>query len=231
LHDQLGNFEAAIEANESAFACQPRVASYQASIASAHLSLGHIDEARAAIARAQTIDPENEAVRDVRARLDFIQERWADATARFRLQALDEQIGPYLREYARCYLWLAQRRAGMRNPELPETPADPEAAERKQWPTHILETLRGELTEEALVQVIREHGVSDPREWLTEALFYVGELRLAQGDAQSARRYFASVVNLRVLSFVEYGMARAELKKMRDPDAVARAATAGTPAR
>ena len=54
------------------------------------------------------------------------------------------------------------------------------------------------------------------REWLTEALFYVGELRLAEGDTEAARRHFATVINLRVLNFVEYGMARAELKKMRD---------------
>ncbi len=235
IQDQLGNFEAVIEANESALACQPRVASYLASIASAHLNLGHLDEARAVVERGYAINPEDDSVRDVRARLDFVQERWADATARFRLQVL-EQKDSYLGDYARCYLWLAQRRAGMRTPDVP--PRLPTTKEDgtleppdKHWPAQVLDTLRGELSEEALVQVIREDGVSDAREWLTEALFYIGESKLAEGDTETARRHFASVVNLRVLNFVEYGMARAELKKMRDWNAVADAATAGTQAR
>ncbi len=54
----------------------------------------------------------------MRARLDFIQEHWADATARFRLQVL-EQKDSYLGDYARCYLWLAQRRAGVRTLTYP----------------------------------------------------------------------------------------------------------------
>ncbi len=77
----------------------------------------------------------------------------------------------------------------------------------KRWPAQVLDTLHGELSEEALVRVIREDGVSDAREWLTEASFYIGEMRLAEGDAETARRHFASVVNLKVLNFVEYGMA------------------------
>jgi lipoprotein NlpI len=226
IHDQLGEFEAVIQANESALACQPRVASYQASIASAHLTLGHIEEARAAAERGYAIDPEDDDIHDMRARLDFIQERWADATARFRLQVVDERYaGAVFGDYARCYLWLAQRRAGMREPELPkreQDPKDTETPERKRWPAQILDALRGELSEEDLVQAIRDRDDGEEREWLTEALFYVGELRLAQGDAETARRHFASVVNLRVLNFVEYGMARAELGKMR---ALAEAAT------
>lgn len=233
IQDQLGNFDAVIEANRSALACEPRVASHEAAIASAHLALEHIAEARAAAERGHTIDPEDPDVRDVRARIDFIQEHWADATARFRLQVLDDRYsGSSLADYSRCFLWLAQRRAGVRHPELPIPPlSDPKAQAEvriKHWPMQILDTLRGDLDEESLVDVIRENGEREAREWLTEALFYVGELRLAEGDAETARRHFASVVNLKVLNFVEYGMARAELRKMRDRNAVADAATPGT---
>lgn len=237
IQDQLGNFEAVIDANESALACAPRDASYAASIASALLTLGRIDEARAAIERGHAIDPEEDSVRDVRARLDFIQERWADATARFRLQALDGKgQSIYAREYARCYLWLAQRRAGVRNPEVPrpdqnEQELEPARQKTWKWPVAILDTLRGELTEEDLAQMIHEDGGREERGRLTEALFYIGELRLAEGDTETARRHFASVVNLKMVNFAEYGMARAELKKMRDRGAVADAATAGTQAR
>jgi tetratricopeptide (TPR) repeat protein len=236
IQDQLGNFEAVIQASRSALACEPRVASHEAAIASAHIALERIDEARAAAKRAHLIDPEDLTVRDVRARVDFIQEHWADAIAHFRQQALEKRYaGAPLGDYARCYLWLAQRRAGIRNPELPKPPraaaSVPSELLRKHWPEQILDTLRGEQTEEDLVRVIRATPDRLQREWLTEALFYVGELRLAEGDMETARRHFATVVNLKVLNFVEYGMARAELKKMRDHDAVADAATAGTSTR
>lgn len=235
IQDELGNFEAAIEANKSALACRPRVASYEASIASAHLNLDHIDQARAAVERGYALNPEDHSVRDVRSRLDFIQERWADATTRFRLQVL-EQKDSELGDYVRCYLWLAQRRAGVRNPDVPATlPKVKEdgtlAPTEKRWPTQILDTLRGELSEKELVQVIREKGERHTREWLTEALFYIGELRLAEGDVETARRHFATVVNLRVLNFVEYGMARAELQKMREHRGDAATAAVGTQAR
>lgn len=226
LHEQLGDFEAVIEVNESAFACQPRVASYLASIASAQLSLGHIEEARATAERGNVIDADDEGVRFVRGRLDFVQERWADATARFRLEVVRSQrkyTGSVYVDYARCFLWLAQRRAGVREPELPK-PDEAGKPPRKEWPAQILETLRGELSEKELVQVIRDADNGEAKEWLTEALFYVGELRLAEGDTETARRHFASVINLRMLNFVEYGMARAELRKMRaSAEAAARA--------
>lgn len=237
IQDQLGNFEAVIEANKSALACQPRVASYEASIASAHLNLDRIDEARAAVDRGYALNPEDHDVRDMRSRLDFIQERWADATARFRLQLMDEKYtASRLAEYSRCYLWLAQRRAGVRNPDVPATlPKVKEdgtlARSDKLWPTQILDTLRGELSEEELVQVIRKKGERHTQEWLTEALFYIGELRLAEGDVETARRHFATVVNLRVLNFVEYGMARAELQKMREHMGDTATAAVGTQAR
>jgi tetratricopeptide (TPR) repeat protein len=229
IQEDLGNFEAAIDANRSALACTPRVAFYEAAIAAAHLSLGRIDEARAAIERGYALDPEDSTVRDVRARIDFIQERWADATARYRLQVLEDKNGRYA-DYNRCYLWLAQRRAGVRDPELPLVAPDPSesSSPEKRWPAQLLDTLRGDLSEEDLVQVIRDNRPGTAREWLTEALFYVGEQKLAEGDTEAARRHFASVVNLKVLNFVEYGMARAELSKMRERQPVAEAATTGT---
>jgi tetratricopeptide (TPR) repeat protein len=210
---QVGDFDASIEANESALACTPRDASLQAFISSAYLSLGRIEAARAAIERGNAINPDSESVEDVRARVDFIQERWADATARFRLRTLQRETGNLL-EYDACFLWLAQRRAGVQRPELPKPTAD-DKEKTKSWPAQILETLQGERTEAALAQVIRDTAPSQ-REWLTEALYYVGELRLAEGETQIARRHFAAVVNLRVLNFVEYGMARAELERMRE---------------
>jgi tetratricopeptide (TPR) repeat protein len=222
----VGDFEAAIRANESALACAPRDASLHASIASANLSLGRISDARTAIEHGNAVDSESPSVRDVRARVDFVQERWADATARFRLWTLPDEETPNLVDYHECFFWLAQRRAGVLHPELPPPPKD-ESHEKKRWPVQILDLFKGDLTEAELVQVIRDEARGDqPREWLTEALYYVGELRLAEGDVETARKHFASVVNLRVLNFVEFGMARAELARMRERGMVTGKATA-----
>jgi lipoprotein NlpI len=207
----LGEFEEAIEANEAALACTPRDASLYAAIAALHLTLGRLTDSRAALEKGLAIEPENNAVVAIRARLDFLEERWADATARFRL-AMIEESGGELAGYYECFFWLSQRRAGVREPErgLREE-------EKQEWVSAILETLTGAKTEKQLAADLRQRvGTASPREYLTEALYYVGELRLAEGDVQRARRHFAAVVNLKVTNYVEYGMARAELAKLKE---------------
>jgi lipoprotein NlpI len=52
-------------------------------------------------------------------------------------------------------------------------------------------------------------------ERLCEALFYVGEEYWARGDTGVARDYFAALVNLRVLYFLEHGLALAEIAHLR----------------
>ena len=211
----LGDYEASIKADESALECTPRDASLHASIASANLSLGRIGNARVAVERGYAIDPDNDGVRDVRARVDFVQERWADATARFRLASISGESRDFV-SYHECFFWLAQRRAGVLHPELPSLPGEPDNRKNR-WPLPILDLLQGKLTEAALVRTIRDEAEGGQRrEWLTEALYYVGELRLAEGDVETARKHFASVINLCVLNFVEFGMARAELARMRE---------------
>ncbi len=212
LHFAVGEFEEAIRANEAALACAPRDAGRYAAIAAANLGLGRIAPARAAVERGIGIDPDNHALLSVRAQLDFLEERWANATAYFRLLALDKIESAWITKYDLCFFWLAQRRAGVREPEL--IPGEKKPTD---WPMPILDTLKGDMTEAELVAAIRDGPKDeDLRRWLTEALYYVGELRLAEGDVETARRHFASVVNLRELNEVEYGMARAELARLRE---------------
>jgi lipoprotein NlpI len=84
------------------------------------------------------------------------------------------------------------------------------------WPRPILDTLRGGMSEQQLLEVIENQGSERRRrEMLAEALYYVGEQRLAAGETETARRYFAATVNLKVLYFIEHHMARAELVRMQ----------------
>jgi lipoprotein NlpI len=82
--------------------------------------------------------------------------------------------------------------------------------------------MRGEYTEAELIKPI-EAGDDDSNmlantstdERLCEALFYVGEEYWARGQPDVARDYFAALVNIKVLFFIEHGIALAELAKLR----------------
>jgi tetratricopeptide (TPR) repeat protein len=221
-HEEMGDLDAAMEATNAALACTPRDASLYLTIANLHLLQGRVDQARAALLRGANIDPDDRDIDAMRARIDFIQQHWADAAARFRAVMTEESGG--LNPYWQLFYWLSQRRAGVRTPELPQPPprakhdADEEADEdddHVHWPAPVLATVKGEQTEAQLVELIRDsRWESSRRQWLTEALYYVGELRLAEGEPELARRYFAAVVILKVSDYVEYGMARAELARM-----------------
>jgi lipoprotein NlpI len=46
-------------------------------------------------------------------------------------------------------------------------------------------------------------------------LFYVGEAYWARGQLDVARDYFTALVNIRVIYFLEHGLALAEIAKLR----------------
>jgi lipoprotein NlpI len=211
VQSNAGDTEAAITAFEKALACTPRAVSIHGELAAEFLNAGRIAEARAAAARGTAIDNENAGLDSVLMQLDFIEEHWADAVARLRAmiasQKDDERATYYL-----CFLWLAQRRAGIEHPELVEHSFD-----KREWPAPILGALQGELSEAKLLEKVREEkNEVRRREILVEALYYTGQMRLANGERETARRYFAAVVNLKVLYFIEHHLALAEIMKLRD---------------
>ena len=85
--------------------------------------------------------------------------------------------------------------------------------------------MRGEYTESELLEHVRDGeyaseggGGPDTDERLCEALYYVGEAHWARGNPEVARRYFAALVNLRVIYYLEHGLALAEIAKMQASD-------------
>ena len=90
------------------------------------------------------------------------------------------------------------------------------------WPQPLLLYMRGEYTEAELIDPINEGDDDDNTqpntstdERLCEALFYVGEAYWARGQPEVARDYFAALVNIKVLYFLEHGLALAEIAKLR----------------
>lgn len=204
-----GDYAGAVEAYQQALACQPRAAGVHEELAAELLHSGRLAEARAAAERGRGIGDERTSAYSLLGQLDVIEERWADAVARFRMLATIE-TDLERAQYWQCFLWLSQRRAGVQKPEL---------AERETfdgWPTPIMDALKGKIAETDVVAEIREvDNEARRREELAEALYYIGQTRLAAGETELARLYFAATVNLKVLYFIEHHLALAELTKMR----------------
>ncbi|HVY80676.1 MAG TPA: hypothetical protein VG994_06820 [Steroidobacteraceae bacterium] len=213
-----GEYDAAVATLQKAVACAPRVPEYYGQLAAELMHVGRLAEARAAVQRGLALGerPEAEdALESLLMQLDFIDERWADTVARLRAMIATESDDERA-AYYQCFLWLAQRRAGVRQPELAKR------AEYGQWPAILLRALKGTATEaQVLNEVKAQKKEQRRREVLVEALYYVGQLRLANGERETARRYFAAAVNLKVPYFIEHDMALAEIAKMRERSAEA----------
>lgn len=204
----VGDYDGAIKAFENALACQPRGLALHEELAAELFHSGRLAEARAAAERGRAIDGDGTALDPMLGQLDFLEEHWADAVARFRTLSVTEADAERT-QYWLCFLWLAQRRAGVLKPDMPAG-----RDTYTSWPAPILDALRGKTDEAAVVAEIRdEDDEARRREELVEALYYIGQSRLAAGETQVARRYFAATVSLKVLYFIEHHMALAEIRK------------------
>jgi len=211
----LGDLAGAAAAYRSAHACRPRDANILAALGGVLFDARDYRAARAEVDAALAIDGRSVTTNRLAGNIAFVDERWADAVSRFRYVAASDpdriQAG-----YGQLMLWLAQARAGVPHPEyVTRAPADG-------WPQPLLLHLVGEYTEQELVERVIEGDDDSNRqpntstdERLCEALFYVGEAYWARGDRNTARDYFTALVNLRVLYFLEHGLALAEIAKLR----------------
>jgi lipoprotein NlpI len=203
----LGDSSGAALAYRRALSCSPRAVYLHAALAEELMDAGRFSDARQAVLRGLALDRSYTGLATVLGRLDFIEENWDEAIAWLRWAA-QKEVDERQAAYWECFLWLAQRRAGVTRPLLVERTL------RDAWPRALLDSLRGELDEARLLERLREEPDVQRREALVEALYYRGEQYLADRDAASARRYFAQAVNLKVPSFIEHHLALAELAKL-----------------
>jgi lipoprotein NlpI len=210
-----GEFAAAANAYRRALACRPHAPEVLAALAGTLFNLRDYAGTRDAITRSLDMDPRSVEANRRAANLDFVQEHWPDAISRFRYIASSD-TDRVRAGYGQLMYWLAQRRAGIAKPEfIVRTPGDG-------WPQPLLLYMRGEYTEQELLDPI--HAGDDPGniqaetsadERLCEALFYVGEDYWARGQPDVARDYFTALVNIKVIDFLEHGLALAEIAKLR----------------
>ena len=210
-----GEFPAAAAAYRHALACRPHAPEVLAALAGTLFNMRDYAGTREAITRSLEMDPRSVEANRRAANLDFVQEHWADAMARFRYIASSD-TDRVRAGYGQLMYWLSQRRAGIAKPEfITRTPGEG-------WPQPLLLFMRGEYTEQELLEPI--HAGDDPGniqvetstdERLCEALFYVGEAHWARGRPEVARDYFAAAVNIKMIRFREHSLALAEIAKLQ----------------
>ena len=210
-----GDLKGAAEAYRSAHACRPRDADILGALGGVEFDARDYPAARATIDAALAINPRSVGTNRLAGNIAFVEQRWPDAITRFRYVASSdsnrEQAG-----YGQLMFWLSQARGGVAHPEfVTRVPGEG-------WPQPLLLYLKGDYTEAELVaRVIEGDDESNTQmntstdERLCEALFYVGEAHWARGNPAAARDYFAALVNIKVLYFLEHGLALAEIAKLR----------------
>ena len=211
-----GDYLGAAADYRHALACRPRDPEILSALAGVLFDARDLRGARTVIDESLAIDPRSVGGNRLAGNLDYVEERWADAIARFRYVAASDE-DRVRAGYGQLMFWLAQRRGGVARPEfVVRTPGDG-------WPQPLLLYMRDEYTEAELIDRINEGDAEDNREPYTstderlcEALFYVGEDYWARGQPDVARQYFAALVNIRVLYFLEHGLAMAEIAKLQE---------------
>jgi lipoprotein NlpI len=221
VYSSMGDDAKAAEAYAKAIACNPRAEFLHAELAAALLDMGRYKDARVETQKQLSLGRANFSVYTLITQLDVIEDRWLEVVTDARLAATeapdDEQA-----TYWQCFLWLAQKHVGTQAPVLlnrriPGT-----------WPTPILESLQGKISEAELVDAVTsERDEHRQREVLTEALFYTGEKRLAEKRVEEATKYFTATAHLNVPYFIEHHLAVAELEKLRHHEATESAPDAG----
>jgi lipoprotein NlpI len=207
--DSAGDYESAADAYQHALACAPRASHLRAPLATDLLYLERYGDAREVASRDDGSEQPDIELDTVLAELDIIDERWNEAIPRLQRLATDSEDDEFA-AYFQCLSWLAQRQSGVAKPALVSR-ADPDG-----WPQPLLAAFRGEIDEAEVTKRVDEEKSPDRRrEMLTEALYYLGQRRLSEGEQDSGRRYLAAAVNLKVHYFVEHHLAAAALAKLR----------------
>lgn len=211
-----GDYPGAAADYRRALACRPRDADILDALGGVLFDARDLRGARAANDESLALDPRSVSSNRLAGNLDYVEERWADAIARFRYVAASD-ADRVRAGYGQLMFWLAQLRGGIANPEfVARMPGEG-------WPQPLLLYMRGEYTEAELIARINEGDSPENTqpntstdERLCEALFYVGEEYWARGQPEVARQYFAALVNIRVLYFLEHGLAMAEIAKLQE---------------
>ncbi len=210
-----GDFAGAAAEFRRALACRPHDPDIHAALAGVLFDARDYAAARSAINAALAIDSRDVESNRLAGNLDYIEEHWADAIARFRYVAASDP-DRVKAGYGQLMYWLAQRAPGSRNPNTWR--ALPAMAGRNRWYcTCAASTPRPSSS----CHQGRRFGFELTAEYQHRRAVVRGAVLRRRGNTgraanpKWARQYFAALVNIRVLYFIEHGLALAEITKLR----------------
>ncbi len=219
-----GRVAAALADLDEALALRPRITAWQIDRAVLLSKLGRTAEADAAFARLKATHPDDDYLRNTLAVHQFAEGRFAEAEALFR--AVKPDNGNFAYEVIFGYL------AGLRRGAPDRGWLQQHRSLETAWPAPIQRYLLGELDRTALLQAARDSFDLRTTEQQCEAYFALGEVALAAGDRETARRELENCVQSGIVGFIEYGLARRDLERLAPPKpAEPRLPESNTPAR
>jgi lipoprotein NlpI len=114
--------------------------------------------------------------------------------------------------YSSLWLYLAHSRAEQeaRN----ELGRSATSLDLTKWPSEVIRLYLGQATPESVLAAATNSDARTDREQHCEAYFYLGQYALLAGKQQEAASLFQQAINTRVITFVEYTSAQAELKRL-----------------
>jgi lipoprotein NlpI len=117
-----------------------------------------------------------------------------------------------LRSYTLLWLYLSRARAG--DDGRAELAGYAKKLDLGRWPGVVVSLFLGEAATADVVAGTRDGNPEKRRAKEVVAYYYLGQHRLLAGDDEAARDYFQKAVATGVTSYVQYGAARDELKRL-----------------
>lgn len=214
LHRDSGRFDAALEDLESALRWDPKSSFLHREQAWVHWAEGDHDAAIAPFTKATELAPSDMYGHLGLGVMYYHLGRWSDAQTSLR-RAID--VADESADYVHFYLYLSDARAGDRagaEALMAAYAQDREPIRDGDWPGRIVAFLATELTEVELLEAARVPAEQPAIERLCEAHFYIGSLRLIEGDRDGAVRAFRQCLKQGATSFYEHHSARSELRAL-----------------
>jgi lipoprotein NlpI len=220
VSSNAGRFAAALADLDEALKLNPKTLPWLIDRAGILSKMGRTAEADALFEQLLKAAPQDEYLHTTLGVHRFAEARFAEAEEFFHAAKPDNANLPY--DIIFGYL------AGLRRGAPDRAWLEGHRLTTAAWPAAIHRHLLGEIDRAALLEAARDTFDLRTTEQQCEAYFTLGELALAAGDKETALREFENCVQSGIVGFIEYGLARRELARLRPP---APAATpAGTPA-
>lgn len=203
-----GDLKKALASTDRAIALDPDVAWYHGARGVALDRLGDHHSALTAYGEAIRIDPKDYRGYKLRSVNAILRGGFAEAIndiSAWSARRPDDLFAPLLHYVVRLKTGVPEAEAAKALALLPE---------RTEWPWPVIDLMLGRASVEAVLAAARsfEPYLAQGREG--EVYFYLGEQRLAQGDAAAAGELLRKAVAMNAFDYYEYWMAKAELARL-----------------